>query len=812
MIHGVFSLRICNIVNMNRLCKYLTILTLLVSTKNLLSQKHLNGFNIAQDHYGFPRNIICDEEGNKYVSGGFSDTVDFDPSNGTYNLIANGLGFDIFLAKYTAYDSLLWAKSMGNFGDDLPLGMTTDDSSNIYLTGYFLDSMDIDLGPDTQFLRPIGNYDIFCIKLNRDGNLVWGKALGSTRDDKGHSIAVDKNYNVYVTGAYGEEMDFDPGPDTFHVDHAKREDLFFLKLTASGDFSWVKTIGGNGIEVGESVNIDSKDRIIVTGSIGTANLTEKFNDTLVEIGHNTAHLIFSVDSNYNLLWFDTLSAKGTIFLRGDIYGGSTTLDTDDNFYLGGKFSKRIDFDPGPDSFFLETITKSRNDFDIFIISLDTNGVLRWTKQIGDEHADFQSGLTANQQNEIIFGGTVKGKVDIDPGADTVLIDTDNNFNGIMVKLNNKGEFIRGHRIPCDNWFSTTCISSSNNLIHYGGSMRGVADIDPSDTVVNIGVKDKTQGFMASLIDCNNTHGNDTVIACHSYKWINGITYQQSTNKAIHAITNQEGCDSIVTLHLTILKPSYRIDSIKACDSFKWVNGITYFKSSDTATVTYKNHVGCDSIVRLYLQMLEPSYYIDSLSACNSYTWINGKTYSTGSHEDTMRMATKNTNGCDSFHILRVRVVKIEKPIVQLSGGVLRCLNADSFDKLSWSFCSSSKVLASGKSLDTFVPSVDSSYKLYAGYQNCTDSSTCIEYKTSGKNKLNLLRFNVYPNPANDVLFIKGSFAVNRVNISNLQGQTMATLKETLPNMYELPANLRGIYFLNIWSNGYVRTIKLSIIK
>ena len=58
--------------------------------------------------------------------------------------------------------------------------------------------------------------------------------------------------------------------------------------------------------------------------------------------------------------------------------------------------------------------------------------------------------------------------------------------------------------------------------------------------------------------------------------------------------------------LTILKSTSRIDSIKACDSFKWLNGVTYFSNTDTATMTYKNHNGCDSVVKLFLKILKPS--------------------------------------------------------------------------------------------------------------------------------------------------------------------------------------------------------------
>ncbi len=93
---------------------------------------------------------------------------------------------------------------------------------------------------------------------------------------------------------------------------------------------------------------------------------------------------------------------------------------------------------------------------------------------------------------------------------------------------------------------------------------------------------------------------DVITACESYTWIDGITYTESNNTATDTLTNINGCDSIVALDLTILQPSTGTDVITACESYTWIDGITYTESNNTATYSLTNAVGCDSIVSLNL--------------------------------------------------------------------------------------------------------------------------------------------------------------------------------------------------------------------
>ena len=93
---------------------------------------------------------------------------------------------------------------------------------------------------------------------------------------------------------------------------------------------------------------------------------------------------------------------------------------------------------------------------------------------------------------------------------------------------------------------------------------------------------------------------DTQIACDSLTWIDGVTYTASNNTATHTLTAANGCDSIVTLDLTINNSFFALETLTECDSLTWaINGVTYFTSGTyyDSSLTTNN---CDSVYKLDL--------------------------------------------------------------------------------------------------------------------------------------------------------------------------------------------------------------------
>ena len=148
---------------------------------------------------------------------------------------------------------------------------------------------------------------------------------------------------------------------------------------------------------------------------------------------------------------------------------------------------------------------------------------------------------------------------------------------------------------------------------------------------------------------HGTHNAETVNACDSYTW-HGTNYTSSGNY-IYLYTNSNGCPSADTLHLTIYPSKTSVQTETACESFTWVNGITYYESTSTPTCTFETAQGCDSLVTLHLTVLHGTHNADTVNACDSYTW-HGTTYTSSGN---YIYPYTNANGCPSADTLHLTI-------------------------------------------------------------------------------------------------------------------------------------------------------------
>jgi len=211
------------------------------------------------------RAITTDASGNILISGWFQGTKDFDPGASTFNLMSAGAA-DVFIWKLNSGGNLIWAKSIGGIGSDDDHGITTDISGNVYVTGRFTFTPDFDPGPGTFEIASLGGDDIFILKLNSSGNLVWAKRLGGANAEGVRDIGVDANGNVFTTGLFLNTGDFDPGPATFDLTASGvSADIFISKLDTDGDFVWAIKIGSINIDNGLALSLDAAGNVYATG-------------------------------------------------------------------------------------------------------------------------------------------------------------------------------------------------------------------------------------------------------------------------------------------------------------------------------------------------------------------------------------------------------------------------------------------------------------------------------------------------------------------------------------------------------------------
>lgn len=150
-----------------------------------------------------------DGSGSVIVGGWFNGTVDFNPSGGTTYLSTNSGGF---ITKLSSSGGLIWAKALQNSSTTFVRGLDVDAAGNIYATGNFHGTVDLDPGAGTYFRTSAGQGDIFVLKLTATGNLAWTETFGGTGNDVSFGIAVDPAGIVHLAGYYRDPFDFDPDP------------------------------------------------------------------------------------------------------------------------------------------------------------------------------------------------------------------------------------------------------------------------------------------------------------------------------------------------------------------------------------------------------------------------------------------------------------------------------------------------------------------------------------------------------------------------------------------------------------------------
>ncbi|MCT4582972.1 MAG: SBBP repeat-containing protein [Flavobacteriales bacterium] len=488
------------------------------------------------------KSVAVDAAGNVYTTGFFQGTVDFDPGPGTYNL-SSFLGNDIFIQKLDANGNFIWAKTFGGSGEDYGTSITTDASGNVYTTGIFYNTVDFDPGAGIFDLDAVGSDDIFVQKLDANGNFLWAVAFGGTSIDAGQSITLDAAGNIYTTGSFRSTVDFDPGTGTDYITSNGNEDVFVQKLDANGNFLWAKAFGGTGPESAQSIAVDATGNAYTTGRfVGTVDFDPGAANYEITTSNNRDIFVHKLDSSGNFLWAKTFGSAPI----NDV-GESVVVDASGNIYATGNFQGTVDFDSGSGTFNLT----SNGSRDAFVLKLDPSGNFLWAKTLGGSSNDYGHSLAVDVSGNIYTFGLFEGTSDFDPGTGTYNL-TSTGFTDIFVqKMNPSGNFQWAVSLGGNLYdiAQSIDVDLSGNM-YITGYFEGTPDFDPGTGTFNLSSNGGRDVFVQKMSQCSSM-GIDTQVACGTYTWIDGNTYTSSNNTATDTLINAAGCDSVVTLNLTI---------------------------------------------------------------------------------------------------------------------------------------------------------------------------------------------------------------------------------------------------------------------
>ncbi len=325
--------------------------------------------------------VGVDASHNTYVSGEIEDTAIIGSG---VSLISAGDN-DIVLIKYSSGGSILWAKRWGNTGSDKSTAMAVSPSGDCYLTGYFSD--DVYFG--NTHLSTSGGYDIFILKVNSNGDVVWAKKAGGDHSDRGFGITYDKSGNVYITGIFKGDARF--GGTTIS-NNGDVNSAFVAKYNSNGSFQWVKK-GGDCCNTTEAncIAIDENDNVYTAGFFSIA---ADFGSNHLTSADSAEIFITKYNSSGNLIWAQ--SAGGPY---EDIAFG-LSVDTINHFlYATGQVDDH--------AYFGTHYAGAAGNRDIFIAAYDLSGNSLWAKCYGSHHRDIGYAISSDRNGSIFTTGVFR---------------------------------------------------------------------------------------------------------------------------------------------------------------------------------------------------------------------------------------------------------------------------------------------------------------------------------------------------------------------------------------------------------------------
>lgn len=692
--------------------------------------------------------VASDAQNNAIFGGIFTGSIDLDPGQPAQNAQSAG-DQDIYLQKIDPSGQFIWGKSFGGIGIDDLHDIAVDNSGNVYLTGFFANTMRFP-GTNLPDIISNGEQDIYIIKIASNGTLQWAKSIGGNDRDEGVSIDVDAQGNLYVSGVFKNQMDFNPGTATNFGTSSGENDVFILKLDVNGDYVDHHVIMGPEDQYVVEINCHPDGSIVVGGYFfGQTHFGNGNSHTSTNTSTGDAYLV-KYTSNFQVHWVNGMKSSGGIALQ------SFAIDANGKIYSTGSFSATAQFDFSVPSL----IKTSEGDWDGFILKQDENGNNLFINTFGGLTSVYPKSITVNNNNFYV-AGAFEGNIDFDPSPNYVEKSSSGQLDFFVQEFLNNGNLGMVESVGgTGNEIVQSIAATPNQGVYLTGIFGSTVDFNPG-----VGSEIYSpSGFSPEVFHIRYQNCADIVVesvsACDSYTWQNGDTYQTDVYGPHMSFFNQDGCDSTVVLDLNMHYSEINDISISACSAFTWLDGNTYTESTDTPFVVLTSVHGCDSTLFLDLIITDIDTYID---------------------------------GDDSTFV---------------------AFEADSNAQFQWVNCSENYAIIPGAVNDSFVTHSNDQFAVIIEKNGCIDTSACASLDMLDLTNLNAKDWKLFPNPASNELVIQFENMPSGVQIEvvDLNGKTVLSKQTVESSLLVLPLDLtNGIYFVNLKTdNGSLSTEKLVI--
>ncbi len=223
---------------------------------NVEWRKYFGGTNNDRAH------AVVQADDGGFVMAGFSESDDFDISNtkGSY---------DFWVLKISASGNLVWERSYGGSGIEISHDIAKAGDNTYVVTGNTFST-------DTDVSKNHGESDIWLIKIDDNGNLIWERTFGGTEFDAGQGVRLSSDGGFLISGN-SKSTDGDASVN------AGENDLWLVKTDAAGTILWEQTFGGSGLDYGFDV-LENRDKsIVLVGETASPDFPELLHKGLSDL-------------------------------------------------------------------------------------------------------------------------------------------------------------------------------------------------------------------------------------------------------------------------------------------------------------------------------------------------------------------------------------------------------------------------------------------------------------------------------------------------------------------------------------------------
>jgi type IX secretion system substrate protein len=275
---------------------------------------------------------------------------------------------------YAQDPSILWQRTIGGSGDETLYSIKQTPDGGYIVGG--ASGSDIS-GDKTDASN--GFFDIWIVKADAEGNIEWQNSIGGNALDDLHSIELTPDGGFIACGESTSDISGDKTENSRGLD-----DYWIVKLDASGNVEWDKTIGGSDSESFPQIRV-SNDSYLISGDSWSNISGDKTENAIGE----DDYWLLKLDLSGNIIWQKTIG--------GSSYDSFSTmaLTHDGGCILGGYSDSNISGNK---------TENSKGGFDFWIVKLDSSGDIVWDKTIGGSGTDVLNSIVQTLDNGFLLSG------------------------------------------------------------------------------------------------------------------------------------------------------------------------------------------------------------------------------------------------------------------------------------------------------------------------------------------------------------------------------------------------------------------------